>query len=275
MAYNENITGNAATATLANTVTTNANLTGGVTSVGNAATVITNANLTGAVTSSGNATTFSGIVPLANGGLNANNAASTGTILRGNGTAYVSTTSAFADTYSANTVLVSNSANTVIGSSTLPSAVQTNITQVGAVPNTITGLIAGSNPGSGVLGQTLKAAVAQVSAISVSSGVVTNIASILLTAGVWDVNAVICGLGATTGTQIGGSLTITSGGTGTLGDTFVTNPFTTMNNSDTTLVIPGARFTLSSPTTLFMTGSITYTVGAGKLYGRLSATRVG
>lgn len=54
---NLSIGGNAATATLASTVTTNANLTGGVTSVGNAATVVTNANLTGPITSTGNAVT--------------------------------------------------------------------------------------------------------------------------------------------------------------------------------------------------------------------------
>ncbi len=55
-----------------------------------------------------------------------------GVILRSNGAIFTPSTSTFADTYSANTVLVSNSSNTVIGSSTLPSAVQLNITKLDA-----------------------------------------------------------------------------------------------------------------------------------------------
>ncbi len=77
---------------------------------------------------------------------------SVGTILRSNGTDWVASTSAFADTYTASNILYSNGANNVVGlatanngvlitsgagvpsiSSTLPSAVQGNITAVGTI----------------------------------------------------------------------------------------------------------------------------------------------
>jgi len=78
-------------------------------------------------------------------------ATGSGTILRANGTNWVASTSTFADTYAINTLLYASSANTVVSlatansgvlitsaggvpsiSSTLPSAVQTNITALGA-----------------------------------------------------------------------------------------------------------------------------------------------
>lgn len=64
-------------------------------------------------------------------------ATSAGTILRATGTNWTASTSTFADTYSANTVLIANTANTVTGSATLPSAVQNNITAVNSAANTL------------------------------------------------------------------------------------------------------------------------------------------
>jgi hypothetical protein len=77
-------------------------------------------------------------------------AGAAGTIIRSNGTNWVTSTSTFADTYAASSILYSNGANTVQGlatanngvlitsgagvpsiSSTLPTAVQDNITQLG------------------------------------------------------------------------------------------------------------------------------------------------
>jgi hypothetical protein len=79
-------------------------------------------------------------------------AGTTGTILRSNGTNFVNSTSTFADTYAASTILYSNGANTVVGlataingvlvtngsgvpsiGSTLPTAVQGNITSLGTI----------------------------------------------------------------------------------------------------------------------------------------------
>jgi hypothetical protein len=87
-----NISGNAATATLASTVTTNANLTGDV-------------------TSSGNATTYNSIMPIAKGGTGANNAATTGTMLRGNGTTFVPSTTTYPDTNAINTIQYASATN--------------------------------------------------------------------------------------------------------------------------------------------------------------------
>lgn len=79
-------------------------------------------------------------------------AGASGTILRSNGTNWVNSTATFSDTYTANNILYSNGANTVTGlatanngvlitsgtgapsiSSTLPNAVQVNITSVGTI----------------------------------------------------------------------------------------------------------------------------------------------
>ncbi len=80
--FNQNTTGNAATATTATTVTTNANLTGQVTSVGNA-TSITDGAITNAKITDVAATKITGTLPVANGGTGA--ATLTG-LVKGNGT---------------------------------------------------------------------------------------------------------------------------------------------------------------------------------------------
>lgn len=107
---------------------------------GNAATVTTNANLTGDVTSSGNTTAYNGVVPLAKGGTNANNTvATTGTILRGNGTAFVPTTTTYPDTNAINTIPYASSAN-VMGSITAANngVLQTSATGVPSLSTTQT-----------------------------------------------------------------------------------------------------------------------------------------
>lgn len=73
-----NISGNAATATLATTVTTNANLTGDVTSVGNA-TTIANGAITNSKVTDIAASKITGTLPVTNGGTGTTNGSITGT----------------------------------------------------------------------------------------------------------------------------------------------------------------------------------------------------
>ena len=78
-------------------------------------------------------------------------AGAAGTILRSNGTGWVASTSTFADTYSASTLLYSNGANTVTGLATANSAVLvTNSSGVPAWSSTMTNgqLIIGSTSGT-------------------------------------------------------------------------------------------------------------------------------
>ena len=100
-----------------------------------------------------------------------NTSGGTGTVLRSNGTNNVYSTSTFSDTYTASNILYSNGANTVTGlatgnngvlitsgggvpsiSSTLPAAVQGNITTVGTVTTGTWngGIITGTFGGTGV-----------------------------------------------------------------------------------------------------------------------------
>jgi uncharacterized protein (TIGR02145 family) len=89
--FNQNTTGNAATATTAGTVTTNANLTGPVTSVGNATSIaagaITDENITAVA-----ATKITGTLPVANGGTGLSTTPSNGQLDIGNGTGFTRAT---------------------------------------------------------------------------------------------------------------------------------------------------------------------------------------
>ncbi len=81
-------------------------------------------------------------------------AATTGTILRGNGTNYVPTTATFADTYTASNLLYSNGANTVAGLATANSGVLvTNSTGVPSILGSMTNgqLVVGSTGATPVL----------------------------------------------------------------------------------------------------------------------------
>jgi hypothetical protein len=85
------ITGNAATATTATTVTTNANLTGPVTSVGNT-TTITDGAITNAKVTDVAATKITGTLPVANGGTGLSTTPSNGQLDIGNGTGFTRAT---------------------------------------------------------------------------------------------------------------------------------------------------------------------------------------
>ena len=145
-------------------------------------------------------------------------ATSTGTILRANGTNWVVTTSTFADTYGASTLLYSNGANTVTGLATANNGIL--VTSAGGVPsigNTVgAGLTMPSvtfNTTSGIIGTTTNNSAAAGSVgeiissvipsggtlVSLTNGAAVAVVAITLTAGDWDIwaNISITG-GATT-----------------------------------------------------------------------------
>lgn len=132
-------------------------------------------------------------------------------------------------------------------------------------------------PPSGFIGEQIRAALAFGSAINLPNNTQTNIVSISLTAGIWDVSSVaIFNPNATySGSFIGASISTTSATPGTAGDNAVTGNPPVANVYPVTQVIPSYRLTLSSTTTVYLVCVASVTAGACTGYGRISATRVG
>jgi len=153
---------------------------------------------------------------------------------------------------------------------------QINI-QVGNNLGQYRGTATNTAPPAGFIGEQIRSAVVQGSAVSSANTATTNITSISLTAGIWDVSGLIGWTnGALTGTLLYGSIVTTTGTNGTAGDNLVFSPPLQTASADVFGVIPAYRLTLSAATTtVYLTGGGNYTVGTLKLYGRISATRVG
>jgi hypothetical protein len=137
----------------------------------------------------------------------------------------------------------------------------------------INGII-GSSPAAGAVGEQIRATVA-FNGLPLTSGIATNVTSISITAGVWDISGVIMFNGATTATGIAASISNVSSALGTAGDNYVNFPITSLTASPASLTIPSWRFLASTTTTIYLVAFMTYTLGSGACGGRISATRVG
>lgn len=130
-------------------------------------------------------------------------------------------------------------------------------------------------PPAGYLGEQISSFLPSGSAVSVSTDTNTDVTSISLTAGVWDISSIAILAGTLTGTNWASSISATSVTEGTNGDTRAASPVVSTANSVATLVIPQYRVTLASTTTYYMVVRATFTVGTATSYGRITATRVG
>lgn len=224
-----------------------------------------------------------------------NSASGTGTILRADGTNWVATTSTYPNTNAVNTLLYASSANVMAALATANSGVLT--TDASGVPSIdttnfvrqTTGMqMKGNNtntaPPAGFIGEQIRSFVNSGSAVTMSHTVTTNITSISLTAGIWDVSGIVNYHATNTNTTNPSTITSivsTSATTGNSGDNAVqgTMPSTsgTVNTAtDLAYTIPNYRVLLSSTTTYYLTAYTQATVTFGcTAWGRLSATRVG
>lgn len=130
-------------------------------------------------------------------------------------------------------------------------------------------------PSAGFIGEQIRSAVASGSAINTPNNTATNITSISLTAGIWDVSAVAAIQSVTTGTYFNGSINTTSATQGTAGDNMVQITNLSNTNNHQSLSIPSYRLTLTTTTTVYLVGFAIYSVGTATTFGRISATRVG
>lgn len=236
-----NLTGTAAGLTAGNAITA-ASCSGNAATATNATNVTTNANLTGHVTSVGNAAVLG------------------------------SFTKAQLNTAVSDADLASSGANSDITSMTA----LTTINRTGGT--SIKGTNTNNNAAAGDVGEYIESTIAVGSAVSLTTGVVTNITSISLTAGDWDVSGVIImDSGATT------NVTRVSAGTSSTSATAdITKGYYSHIHSG---YVPGggqframplntSRFSLSGTTTIYLVALANFTVSTCTAYGTISARRV-
>jgi hypothetical protein len=125
----------------------------------------------------------------------------------------------------------------------------------------------------GGLGECIESVVSAVG--SFSSPTTKNVTSISLSAGDWDVDGLVAlAAGAITGTLFEISLTTTTAGSGTLGDTRSQTSIMPTAAAGSSLAVPPKRFSFATTTTVYLTCGITFSAGTPSAYGRISARRV-
>lgn len=131
-------------------------------------------------------------------------------------------------------------------------------------------------PPAGFLGEQIRSFVGGGTPVSITTATNTNITSISVTAGVWDISGIITySASAITGTNFTASLSTTSATLGTNGDNEVGTPYAPTAAGEVSLTIPSWRQVFTTTTTVYLVARAAYTVGSLTAYGRVSATRVG
>lgn len=131
-------------------------------------------------------------------------------------------------------------------------------------------------PTVGFIGEQIRSFIDEASEVSVATNTGTNITSISLTAGIWDVSGIVVfGDDAITGTYFAGAVSGVSASLQADGDNTIITPVPPTVAASVGLSIPSYRVTLTSTTTYYLVAYATYTVGTLTAYGRISATRVG
>jgi hypothetical protein len=256
-------------------------------------------------------------------------AGTAGTILRSNGTNIVNSTSTFSDTYTASSILYSNGANTVVGlatanngvlitsgagvpsiSSTLPSAVQTNITQVGTITTgvwnatviglayggtnanitVITGAVAFCNATGlaltavGTAGQLLQSAATgtPVWTSTLNSTIQTNITQLgTITSGTWNASIISGTYGGTGVNNSTRTITVSAGSAGRVlasdasgNAAYSTNTYPTTAGTTGTILRSNGTNIVNSTSTFsdtYTASSILYSNGANTVVGLATA----
>jgi len=198
------------------------------------------------------------------------------------------TTATYPSTTTINQILYSSAANTIGGlstanngvlitsgtgvpsiSSTLPSAVQGNITAVGTLASGIVptilvvGSTSGSAPSAGFIGEQIRQFE---SSVGLTGSQVDNVASITITAGIWDVSGIVFASysnSVTTAGMYAGISTTNNSLTGNSGDNSGGITGLSIAASGTvTVSIPSFRVTLSSSTTYYLNAEAFFGAGS-------------
>jgi hypothetical protein len=143
----------------------------------------------------------------------------------------------------------------------------------------IIGRTDGGNAAAGNVGEFVESKVLTGAAVSLTSGGTSNVTSISLTAGDWDVEGVVSiNAGATTSFTVQASaISLVSATYPTLsngGCHIVRTAAYVPNSSGNTLPTGRLRVSVSSTTTVYLVASCTFTVSTASAYGIITARRV-
>jgi len=150
---------------------------------------------------------------------------------------------------------------------------------IGTAGKGIQGTTTNNNADAGVVGQYVSSTVGAGSLVALTSPTATNITTISLTAGDWDVAGII-GFGGISGTSVvafvGANASETSAAIGpTIGIQVLMNGSTQISTvADMTAALPVYRYSLASTTTMYLVARASYTTGSIGAYGTISARRV-
>lgn len=166
---------------------------------------------------------------------------------------------------------------TTIGATTASTGAFTTLAASGLITPTsnigIKGTSTIDNAAAGSIGEYV---VSNVS-VAVSTGVATNITTISLSAGDWDINGVVGYNNATaSATQLGAGVSTTSATLppiGQLGLAQLATPSASINNA-TQIAIAPTRFIVNATTTVYLVGIATFASGTTNLYGTIRARRM-
>jgi len=260
-----NMTGDITTAAGVSTLATvNANVgTFAVATVNAKGLVTAAANMTGDVTTSNGVATLA-TVTVAKGGTGATTA---GAALTNLGAAPLASP-AFTGTPSLPT-----------GTTGITQAATTNNTTLATtafVKSQTTGVTDGSNAAAGQIGEFLSASLASGSAVTLTTGTLANILTLVLTAGDWQVAA-----GATFNPSAGTANVLVAGlstisgsapGTPTLGLLQLSGASLSLGSS--TVLVGPIRFNVTSSTTIYLVGQLNFSTGTGSAHGTITARRM-
>lgn len=164
-----------------------------------------------------------------------------------------------------------------IGSTTAASGKFTTLQATSTITPSSTAGIVGTttndNANAGSIGEYLSA---QSSSTPISNNTSTNITSLSLTAGDWDVSGIILfapGSGATA-TAFFGSISTTSATLGPLGTTYQITPVSITAGNGITTPTPVVRISIASTTTVYLVGYSTLSGGTVNTTGFIRARRV-
>ncbi len=147
-----------------------------------------------------------------------------------------------------------------------------------ASTSNITGITSGSAPSAGFIGQQIRAFTPVASKVTITNNGTSDIASITLTAGIWDI-CYVCQFEATgVSTQWVSAVSTTSAtlpASSNAGDFYINNVKAGGFGSEEFNSIGGYRVTISGSTTYYLVAFATFSTGAASGYGRISGTRVG
>lgn len=139
----------------------------------------------------------------------------------------------------------------------------------------IVGTVAADNAAAGNVGEYAETLVAVASAVSFATNTAKTVMSVSLTAGDWDVEGNINFVTTTaTFSAIQGGINTTNNTLPNDGSEVYSGVQGTLLSETDGITLPRKRINVSSPTTVYLVGKITFSAGSAKGYGKITARRV-